>query len=92
MTEILWGPYQEHHIAMRHGVAAEELEAAWTDRIDLAVRGDDSYESAAHHLRSSTSRMSTRASSFWTRSAMSSNSDSCEAPYSLRAKFITRTR
>jgi len=29
VTEILWGPYQEHHIAVRHGVTAEQFEAAW---------------------------------------------------------------
>ena len=45
MTEILWGPYQEHHIAARHGVTAEEFEQAWIDRVDLLVRQDDSYES-----------------------------------------------
>jgi hypothetical protein len=45
VAEILWGPYQEHHITVRHGVTAEELEAAWTERIDLQVRRDDSYES-----------------------------------------------
>jgi hypothetical protein len=45
VAEILWGPYQEHHITARHGVAAEEFEAAWTERIDLLVRRDDSYES-----------------------------------------------
>jgi hypothetical protein len=32
VTEILWGPYQEHHIAVRHGVTAELFEAAWVDR------------------------------------------------------------
>ena len=45
MTEILWGPYQEHHITSRHGVTAEEFEQAWVDRVDLLVRQDDSYES-----------------------------------------------
>ena len=41
VTEILWGPYQEHHITVRHGVTAD----AWIDRVDLVVRTDDSYES-----------------------------------------------
>lgn len=45
MTEILWGPYQEHHITARHGVTAEEFEQGWIDRVDLLVRPDDSYES-----------------------------------------------
>ena len=45
MIEILWGPYQEHHIVSRHGVSAEQFEAAWMDRVDLHVRADDSYES-----------------------------------------------
>jgi hypothetical protein len=45
VTEILWGPYQVHHITDRHGVTAEEFDAAWTDRVDLLVRDDDSYES-----------------------------------------------
>jgi hypothetical protein len=45
VTEILWGPYQEHHIADRHGVAAAQFEEAWRDRVDLAVRADQSYES-----------------------------------------------
>ena len=45
MTEILWGPYQEHHITDRHGVTAEQFEAAWVDRVDLVVRKDDAYES-----------------------------------------------
>ena len=45
MTEILWGPYQEHHITERHEVTAEDFEAAWIDRVDLLVRDDDSYES-----------------------------------------------
>lgn len=45
VTEILWGPYQEHLIAVRHGVTAEQFEEAWVDRIDLVVRPDDSYES-----------------------------------------------
>ena len=45
MTEILWGPYQEHHIADRHGVTAEQFETAWVDRVDVVVRSDGSYES-----------------------------------------------
>jgi hypothetical protein len=45
VTEILWGPYQEHHIAGRHGVTAEQFEAAWVERVDLVVRDDGSYES-----------------------------------------------
>lgn len=45
MTEILWGPYQEHHITVRHGVTAELFEAAWVDRVDLVVRRDGAYES-----------------------------------------------
>lgn len=45
MTEIQWGPYQEHHIMVRHGVTAEEFEQAWIDRVDLVTRQDDSYES-----------------------------------------------
>jgi hypothetical protein len=45
VTEILWGPYQEHHIAVRHGVTAEQFEAAWVERVDLVVRHDGSYES-----------------------------------------------
>lgn len=45
VTEILWGPYQEHHISSRHGVTAEQFESAWVDRVDLRVRPDDSYES-----------------------------------------------
>jgi len=45
VTEILWGPYQEHHITVRHGVTAEQFEEAWVDRVDLVVRPDDSYES-----------------------------------------------
>ena len=47
MTEILWGPYQEHHITERHGVAAEQFEATWLERVDLLVRRDDSYESVS---------------------------------------------
>jgi len=43
VTEILWGPYQEHHIAVRHGVTAELFEAVWVERIDLVVRQDGSY-------------------------------------------------
>jgi protein-tyrosine-phosphatase len=45
VTEILWGPYQEHHIAVRHGLTAEQFEEAWIDRVDLVIRHDDSYES-----------------------------------------------
>jgi hypothetical protein len=45
VIEILWGPYQEHHITERHGVTPEQFEAAWIDRVDLRVRTDDSYES-----------------------------------------------
>ena len=45
MIEILWGPDQEHHIVSRHGVSAEQFEAAWVDRVDLLVRPDESYES-----------------------------------------------
>ena len=45
MTEILWGPYQEHHITERHGVTAGQFEGAWTDRVDVVVRQDGSYES-----------------------------------------------
>ncbi len=41
------GPYQEHHIAVRHGITAEQFEAAWVDRMDLIVRHDDSYESVS---------------------------------------------
>jgi hypothetical protein len=33
------------HILVRHGVAAEEFESAWMERVDLVVRDDDSYES-----------------------------------------------
>lgn len=44
--EILWGPYQKHHITSRHGVTAEEFEQAWVDRVDLVVRQDDSYEAS----------------------------------------------
>ena len=29
VTEILWGPYQEHHITVRHGVTAEQFDEAW---------------------------------------------------------------
>ena len=29
----------------RHGVTAEQFEAAWVDRVDLLGRHDDSYES-----------------------------------------------
>lgn len=39
------GPYQEHHIAVRHGVTAELFEAVRIERIDLIVRQDGSYES-----------------------------------------------
>lgn len=45
VNEILWGPYQEHHIRERHGVTPEQFEVAWVDRVDLLVRPDDSYES-----------------------------------------------
>jgi hypothetical protein len=45
VIEILWGPYQEHHITVRHGVTAEQFEEAWIDRIDWLVRADESYES-----------------------------------------------
>ncbi len=39
------GLYQEHHITERHGVTAEQFEGAWTDRVDVVVRQDGSYES-----------------------------------------------
>lgn len=29
----------------RHGVGAEQFDEAWSDRVDLLVRADDSYES-----------------------------------------------
>jgi hypothetical protein len=37
--------YTAHHITVRHGVAAEQFEETWVDRVDLVVRPDDSYES-----------------------------------------------
>ena len=37
--------YQEHHIAVRHGVTGEPFEAVWVERVDLVVRHDGSYES-----------------------------------------------